>query len=49
MMARKAQGFSLRVLGYDPYVGESLAKEHGITLVNLPELLKESDFISVYA
>ena len=48
MTARKAQCFRLRVLGYDPYVDESLAKEHGITLVSLPELLKESDFISVH-
>ncbi len=48
MTARKAQCFSLRVLGYDPYVDESLAKEHRITLVSLPELLKKSDFISVH-
>jgi len=47
MTARKAQCFSLRVLGYDPYVDKSLAKESGITLVSLPELLKESDFVSV--
>jgi D-3-phosphoglycerate dehydrogenase len=48
MTARKAQCFSLRVLGYDPYVDKSLAKESGIALVNLPELLKESDFVSVH-
>ena len=48
MTARKAQCFSLRVLGYDPYVDKSLAKEYGITLVSLPELLKESDFVSVH-
>ncbi|MBA7704997.1 Glyoxylate/hydroxypyruvate reductase B [subsurface metagenome] len=47
--ARKAQCFGLRVLGYDPYVDKSLAKENGITLVSLPELLKESDYISVHA
>ena len=46
--ARKAQCFGLRVLGYDPYVDKSLAKENGITLVSLPELLKESDYISVH-
>ncbi len=45
---RKAQCFSLRILGYDPYVDKSLAKEYGITLVTLPELLKESDFVSVH-
>jgi len=48
MTGRKAQCFSLRVLGYDPYVDKSLAKEYGITLVSLPELLKESDFVSVH-
>ena len=48
MTARKAQCFGLKVLGYDPYVDKSLAKEYGITLVGLPELLKESDFVSVH-
>ncbi len=48
MTARKAQCFGLKVLGYDPYVDEPLAKEYGITLVSLPELLRESDFISVH-
>ena len=46
--ARKAQCFGLKILGYDPYVDKSLAKESGITLVSLPELLKESDFVSVH-
>ncbi len=48
MTARKAQCFGLRVLGYDPYVDKTLAEEHGITLVSLPELLKESDYVSVH-
>ena len=48
MTARKAQCFGLRILGYDPYVDTSLAAEHGISLVSLPELLKESDFVSVH-
>jgi len=47
-VAKKAPCFDLRVLGYDPYVDKSVAKEHGITLVSLPELLKESDFVSVH-
>ena len=46
--ARKAQCFGLSILGYDPYVDKSLAKEHGMTRVSLPELLKESDFVSVH-
>jgi len=48
MTARKAQSFGLRILGYDPYVDKSLAKEHRITLVSLPKLLKESDFVSAH-
>ena len=48
MTGKKAQCFGLRVLGYDPYLDKSLAEERGITLVNLPELLKESDFVSVH-
>ncbi|MFC1860108.1 C-terminal binding protein [Chloroflexota bacterium] len=48
MTAEKAQCFSLKLLGYDPYVDEATAEESGITLVSLPELLKESDFVSVH-
>jgi len=48
MVGRKAQCFSLKLLGYDPYVDKSLAKKSGITLVSLPELLKESDFVSIH-
>lgn len=48
MTAKKAQCFGFRILGYDPYVDESVAKEYGITLASLPELLKESDFVSIH-
>jgi len=48
MTARKAQCFSLKLLGYDPYLDKSMVKEYGITLVSLPELLKESDFVSIH-
>ena len=48
MVARKAQCFGLKVIGYDPYVERYLAKENGITLVNLPELLKQSDYVSAH-
>ncbi len=48
MVARKAQCFSLKLLGYDPYVDKGLAREVGLTLVSLPELLKESDYITIH-
>ena len=46
--ARKAQCFGLRVLGNDPYIDECQATWNRITLVSLPELLKESDFVSIH-
>ena len=48
MTARKAQCFGLKTIGYDPYLDKSVAEASGIILVSLPELLKESDFISVH-
>lgn len=48
MVARKAKCFGLKVIGYDPYVENYLAKENGITLVNLGELLSESDYVSAH-
>ncbi len=48
MTARKAQCFGLTSFGYDPYVDKSVAREYGITIVSLPELLEKSDFVSVH-
>ncbi len=48
MTAKKAQCFGLKVIGYDPYLDESLAREYDITLMNLSELLKKSDYVSIH-
>lgn len=48
MAGEKAQCFKLKVIGYDPYLDKAVAKKSGITLVSLPELLKQSDFVSVH-
>lgn len=48
MTAKKAQCFGLKILGYDPYVDKSLTEESRITMVSLPELLRESDYVSVH-
>jgi len=45
LTAKKAQCFGLKTIGYDPYLEKSVAEKHGITLVGLPELLKESDYV----
>ena len=49
LTAKKASCFGLRILGFDPYLDEATAKKHEITLMGLPELLRESDFISIHA
>ena len=48
LTARKAACFGLRILANDPYVDKSLASQYGVTLVSLPRLLKESDYISLH-
>jgi D-3-phosphoglycerate dehydrogenase len=47
-VARKAQCLNLKVLGYDPYVDKALAREAGIQLVDLSQLLHESDYVSLH-
>jgi D-3-phosphoglycerate dehydrogenase len=46
--ARKARCFGLKVLGSDPYLDKTLAEENGISLVDLPELLKKADYVLVH-
>jgi len=48
-MVPKAKGFGLRVLAYDPYIPPNTAKEIGVDLVDLDQLLGESDFVSLHA
>ncbi len=47
-VARRAQGFDMRLLGKDPLVSEEYAKKLQVELVDLKQLLKESDFITLH-
>jgi D-3-phosphoglycerate dehydrogenase len=40
-------GFNMKILAYDPYVNHQYAKKHNVQLVNLSELLRKADFVSV--
>jgi len=46
IVARKAQCFGMNVIGYDPHVDTKLTDEAGIKLKSVPEVMKESDYIS---
>ncbi|HHV73008.1 MAG TPA: phosphoglycerate dehydrogenase [Clostridia bacterium] len=47
-VARRAIGLGMKVLGYDPFITPERAKSLGVELVELPELYKRSDFITVH-
>jgi D-3-phosphoglycerate dehydrogenase len=47
-VAVRADGFDMRVLGYDPFISEAAAQELNVELVPLDQLLAESDFISLH-
>ncbi|MFA5308063.1 MAG: phosphoglycerate dehydrogenase [Dehalococcoidales bacterium] len=47
-VAKRAAAFEMRLIGIDPLVSEEYAKKLGVTLVELPQLMKESDFITLH-
>jgi len=47
-MASRAQMFAMNVMAYDPYIDISFARERGVEIVDLPELLARSDIISLH-
>jgi D-3-phosphoglycerate dehydrogenase len=48
LVARIAKGFNMRVLTFDPYLTAEVVKEKGGELVDLHNLLRESDFITLH-
>ena len=47
-VARRARAFGMRVLVYDPYLSKERAEQHHMELVTLPDLLEESDLVSLH-
>jgi D-3-phosphoglycerate dehydrogenase / 2-oxoglutarate reductase len=47
-VARRARGFEMKILGFDPFVSADYASKIQVELVPLEQLLKESDFISLH-
>jgi len=47
-VAKRALGFEMRLLGNDPLVSEEYASKLQVELVDLTQLLRESDFITLH-
>ena len=47
-VARRARGFEMQILGYDPHPDPAFAEEIGMTYVPLEELLRRSDFVTIH-
>jgi len=48
IVADRALGLKMNVIGYDPYISEDTARRMGVGLVTLDELYARSDFISIH-
>ena len=48
VVADRAQGLKMKVLGYDPLITKEVAAQQGIELVSLEELFSRSDIITVH-
>lgn len=47
-VARRAKGFSMRVLAYDPVIDEAFCRQYGVEIATFEEVLSNSDFISLH-
>jgi D-3-phosphoglycerate dehydrogenase len=47
-VARRARGFGLDIIGSDPFVSAAVARENGIRLVSLDELIAGSDYLTLH-
>ncbi len=48
IVADRALGLKMQVIGYDPFLSVEAAEKLGITLVELPDLFKQADIITIH-
>ncbi|MBW2554373.1 MAG: phosphoglycerate dehydrogenase [Deltaproteobacteria bacterium] len=48
VVADRARGLKMNVLAYDPFLSPERAEKLGVELVNLDDLLKRSDYITIH-
>ena len=48
-LAKKAGGFGMRIVAYDPYLDDETISRNGAEPLSLDELIAESDYLSVHS
>lgn len=48
LVAQRALAFGMRLVAYDPYVAPERARQMGVELMSLEELMAEADFVSIH-
>src|SRR5215472_3215144 len=48
LVAQRASAFGMRVVAYDPYVAHDRARQMGVEVMSLDEVMATSDFITVH-
>jgi D-3-phosphoglycerate dehydrogenase len=48
LVAERAQAFGMRIVGYDPFVAPERARKVGVELLELEQLVAESDFATIH-
>jgi len=49
LVAQRANAFGMRLIAYDPYVAPERARQMGVELVDLPDLMGQADFVTIHA
>jgi D-3-phosphoglycerate dehydrogenase len=47
-VARRAAGFDMKIIAYDPFIGRELFDQLGVRQVPLAQVLQDSDFVSLH-
>jgi D-3-phosphoglycerate dehydrogenase len=48
LVVKRAQGLEMNIIAFDPYISREAAEKAGVELVELEELLRRSDYISIH-
>lgn len=48
LVAERARSFGMQLVGHDPFVSEERASELGVTLMELEDVVAESDFLTLH-